>query len=65
MQGANHLAFSGITDTAMVGAVPESIREGWRKANVLGKLADPLEIANVILFLLSDKSSFITSAVRL
>ncbi|KAK5062757.1 hypothetical protein LTR84_004832 [Exophiala bonariae] len=53
----------GITDTAMVGAVPESIREEWRKANVLGRLAQPIEIANVILFLLSDKSSFITSAI--
>ncbi|KIW59026.1 hypothetical protein PV05_03510 [Exophiala xenobiotica] len=53
----------GITDTAMVGAVPESIREEWRKANVLGRLAEPVEIANVILFLLSDNSSFITSSV--
>ncbi len=49
----------------MVGAVPESIREEWRKANVLGRLAEPVEIANVILFLLSDNSSFITSSVRL
>ncbi|KEF54824.1 uncharacterized protein A1O9_09266 [Exophiala aquamarina CBS 119918] len=55
----------GITDTAMVSAVPESIREGWRKANVLGRLAEPVEMANVIHFLLSDKSSFITSSVRL
>lgn len=49
----------------MVSAVPESIREEWRKANVLGRLAEPVEMANVILFLLSDKSSFITSSVRL
>ncbi|KIW12239.1 hypothetical protein PV08_09515 [Exophiala spinifera] len=53
----------GITDTPMVGRVPESIRDEWRKANVLGRLADPVEMANVILFLLSDKSSFITSSV--
>ncbi|KAJ9645425.1 hypothetical protein H2204_001004 [Knufia peltigerae] len=53
----------GITDTPMVDAVPESIRDGWRKANVLGRLADPIEMANVILFLLSDGSSFITSSV--
>lgn len=56
---------SGITDTPMVDAVPESIRDGWRKANVLGRLADPIEMANVILFLLSDGSSFITSSVRI
>jgi len=48
----------------MVGAVPEAIREEWRKANVLGRLAEPIEMANVILFLLSEKSSFITSSVR-
>lgn len=56
---------SGITDTPMVNRVPESIREEWKKANVLGRLADPVEMANVILFLLSDNSSFITSSVRL
>lgn len=47
----------------MVGAVQESVREEWRKANVLGRLADPAEIANVIAFLLGPQSSFITSAV--
>lgn len=59
------VARRGITDTAMVSAVPEHIREEWRKANVLGRLASPVEMANVIAFLLSEKSSFITSAVRL
>lgn len=49
----------------MVAAVPESIREEWTKANVLGRLANPVEVGNVIVFLLSEKSSFITSAVRL
>jgi NAD(P)-dependent dehydrogenase (short-subunit alcohol dehydrogenase family) len=49
----------------MVGGIPESIREEWRNANVLGRLAKPVEMANVILFLLSDDSSFITSSVRL
>lgn len=49
----------------MVGAVPEHIRDEWRKANVLGRLAQPVEMANVILFLLGENSSFITSSVRL
>ncbi|KIX05590.1 uncharacterized protein Z518_06462 [Rhinocladiella mackenziei CBS 650.93] len=53
----------GVTDTPMVSSLPEHTRELWRKSNVLGRLADPSEIANVILFLLSEKSSFITSAV--
>lgn len=49
----------------MVGAAPDLIREEWKKANVFGRLADPVEIGNVIVFLLSDKSSFVTSAVCL
>lgn len=47
----------------MVETVPDSIRETWKKGNAFGRIADPVEVSNVVLFLLSEKSSFITSTV--
>src|SRR5208337_3443615 len=57
-----------IADTAMVQEMiastrnPERTREGLARAAPLGRLGRPEEVANTILFLASDESSFITGA---
>ena len=39
---------------------PERTREGLARAAPLGRIGRPEEVANTILFLASDESSFIT-----
>jgi NAD(P)-dependent dehydrogenase (short-subunit alcohol dehydrogenase family) len=41
------------------GTTPEAIRETWRSRIPLGRLADPAEIADVVLFLCSARASFV------
>ena len=41
---------------------PEKLRAGWATAAPLGRLAQPIEIAQTILFLASDESAFTTGA---
>lgn len=41
---------------------PEAMRGEYAKSNPLGRIADPREIANCVLFLASDEASFITGA---
>ena len=41
---------------------PASLREEYAKSSPLGRLADPREIANCVLFLASDEASFVTGA---
>jgi 3-oxoacyl-[acyl-carrier protein] reductase len=53
----------GFTATDMVMQMPEKVLEGMRGRTPLGRLAQPLDIANAYLFLASDEASFITSAV--
>ncbi|CAG5041613.1 unnamed protein product [Parnassius apollo] len=50
----------GFIDTPMVKTVPEKVKEGMFKMIPLGRLGDPTEVAEVITFLSSDKSSYIT-----
>ncbi len=50
----------GYTDTTMVRAVPEKIMKSLIAQIPVGRLAKPEEIADAILFLVSDKSAYIT-----
>jgi meso-butanediol dehydrogenase/(S,S)-butanediol dehydrogenase/diacetyl reductase len=58
----------GVVDTPMTDLFlareedPEAMRAEYAKSNPLGRIADPREIANCVLFLASDESSFMTGA---
>jgi NAD(P)-dependent dehydrogenase (short-subunit alcohol dehydrogenase family) len=41
---------------------PESVREAYTSAVPLGRYGEPSDIANLVVFLASDESSFITGA---
>ena len=53
----------GYTMTNMMKTVPENLLEKFRGQTMLGRLAEPVEIANTVLFLASDLSSYITGEV--
>lgn len=53
----------GYTFTDMVKTVPEHLLEKFASQTMLGRLAEPIEVANVVAFLASDMSSYITGAV--
>ena len=50
----------GYTMTDMLKTVPEELLEKFASQTMLGRLAEPIEIANVALFLASDLSSYVT-----
>ncbi|KAH9643262.1 hypothetical protein HF086_010538 [Spodoptera exigua] len=52
----------GFIETPMVKTVPEKVIQGIMKQVPLGRLGSPTELAEVIAFLSSDKSSFMTGA---
>jgi 3-oxoacyl-[acyl-carrier protein] reductase len=53
----------GLIETRMADGMPEQIREAVKRLTSLGRLGKPEEIANVVAFLASEESSFITGAV--
>jgi NAD(P)-dependent dehydrogenase (short-subunit alcohol dehydrogenase family) len=52
-------ALAGMADSAQL---REEIRKGGAAAHVLGRFGKPEEVANAILFLASDESSFVTGS---
>ncbi len=53
----------GTIDTLFHAATPREVLESWAKDIVLGRLGQPEEVASVIGFLASEKSSFLTGEV--
>lgn len=53
----------GYTMTNMMKTVPENLLEKFKGMTMLGRLAEPMEIANAVLFLASDMSSYVTGEV--
>ena len=53
----------GWTMTDMMATVPQSLLNQFRDQTMLGRLAQPEDIANVVLFLASDLSSYMTGEI--
>ena len=53
----------GWTMTDMMKTVPETLLDQFRSQTMLGRLAEPADIANAVLFLASDLSEYITGEV--
>lgn len=53
----------GYTMTNMMKTIPESLLEKFCGNTMLGRLAEPVEIANSVLFLASDLASYVTGEV--
>ena len=50
----------GPTDTPLLAAVPEKHREAFVRVTPMGRLAQPAEIADAVLFFASSRAAFIT-----
>ncbi len=50
----------GFTLTEMVRQMPEKVLEGMIAKTPLGRMGEPVDIANAYLFLASDEASFIS-----
>ncbi len=53
----------GPTDTPLMAAVPDKIREAFERATPMRRLARPAEIADAILFFASPRADFVTGQV--
>jgi len=53
----------GPTDTPLMAAVPDKIKDAFSRATPMHRLAQPSEIADAILFFASGHSDFVTGQV--
>ena len=53
----------GPTDTPLMAAVPDNIKEAFARVTPMRRLAQPAEIADAILFFASGRSDFVTGQV--
>ena len=53
----------GTITTEAVAGLPEEYKAPMKQAHPIGRLGDPSEVANAILFLASDEASFVTGAI--
>jgi len=53
----------GPTDTPLMAAVPDRIKEAFERATPMRRLAKPQEVADAILFFASPRSDFVTGQV--
>lgn len=53
----------GTIQTEAVAELPDEYKEPMREAHPIGRLGEPSEVANAILFLASDEASFITGTI--
>ncbi len=66
MKGGNvrvNAVAPGYTMTDMLKTVPEDLLEKFKNMTLLKRLAEPIDVANTVLFLASDYSSYITDEV--
>ncbi len=63
-RGIRHNAIApGFIITEMTGALPEEIRQAWNEKIPLRRGGTPEDVANVVLFLASDLSSYVSGQV--
>ncbi len=53
----------GFTATDILKTMPEKVLDGMRARTPLGRLGDPVDIANAYLFLASDEAAYVSGAV--
>ncbi len=53
----------GFTATEILRTMPEKVLEGMRARTPLGRLGEPVDIANAYLFLASDEAAYVSGAV--
>lgn len=53
----------GLIETRMTETIPDQMREMIKRLTSLGRMGKPEEVANLIAFLSSDESSFITGSI--
>jgi NAD(P)-dependent dehydrogenase (short-subunit alcohol dehydrogenase family) len=52
----------GLVETDQMAGVPEAARSRYTAMIALGRVADPAEVAEPVLFLLSDAARYVTGA---